>query len=142
MSQPRINIKLRNIDIQEFAIFDENIPSSGNLGYQANFSYTLYEELKQIECTIVVELVQEKDVFLKLKTGITYLIKEDDFESFKKEKTIIIPKNILRSITDLSMGTVRGILFSKLEKTNYHKFLLPLIDITNVVNEDEVFQLK
>jgi hypothetical protein len=142
MSSNKIKIKLRNIEVHEFAIFDEeDITVNKELGYQAGFSYSLLEEKKQIECLITIELIQEKKIFLKLKASVAYLIKDDDFKTFRNENSVIIPKILLRVITDQSIGTVRGILFAKLEKTDYNKFYLPLMDISQIVDEDEVFNI-
>jgi len=42
-------------------------------------------------------------------------------------------------MTVLTIGTARGVLHAKLEKIGFEKFILPTLDISNMIEEDMSF---
>lgn len=135
------NIKLDLIKIEEFAIIELKNSVEKNVGYQTNFEYSLNDSDFQLGSIINVQLLQEDKVLLKLLTTIVFGIKKEDYLTFKSEKRVVIPQVFLKSITDISFNIVRGILFAKLEQTEYRKYTLPLADLSTVIIGDEVFDL-
>jgi len=51
----------------------------------------------------------------------------------------VIPKGFLTHLTVLTIGTARGVLHTKLEKTGFEKYLLPTLNISDLIKEDMTF---
>lgn len=135
------NIKLDLIRIEEFAIIESKNPVEKNVGYQTNFEYSLNDSNFQLGSIINVKLLQEDKILLKLLTTIVFGIKEEDYLTFRSDNKVVIPEIFLKGITEISFNIVRGILFAKLEQTEYRKYTLPLADLSTVIVGDEVFDL-
>ena len=59
---------------------------------------------------------------------------------FQKEDDYIIPKNFITHLTVLTIGTARGILHAKLEKSGFEKFLLPTLNISDIIKDDLIIK--
>nr|DAC76034.1 TPA_exp: hypothetical protein [Elizabethkingia anophelis]DAC76097.1 TPA_exp: hypothetical protein [Elizabethkingia anophelis] len=78
---------------------------------------------------------------MKLKNIVEFEVKPDDWQNFRNKNKIIIPKDLLAHLAMISVGTTRGVLHSKTEKTDYQLFTLPLIDVVDLIKEDEVVEI-
>jgi hypothetical protein len=57
-------------------------------------------------------------------------------------KTIILPKGFVRHLAVLTVGTVRGILHTKTEGTDSNKFVLPTINVADMISDDAVLKFN
>jgi hypothetical protein len=73
-----------------------------------------------------------------------FLIEENSFNLLKdtQKKQVKIPKDFLTHLAILSVGTARGVLFSKTEGTIFSTFILPTINLQEMINEDAIFDLE
>jgi hypothetical protein len=80
---------------------------------------------------------QKKTVFLSIKVGCYFELKQDAWNSMLDEQhtAIIVPPGLLGHLIMLSIGTVRGILHAKTENTPLNKFILPTINVNELVKE-------
>ncbi|MFV1977501.1 MAG: hypothetical protein ACC651_17300, partial [Candidatus Scalindua sp.] len=68
-------------------------------------------------------------------------ISPESWSSFLNEEKIIFPKNFLTHLTLLSIGIARGVLHSKTDGTEFNKYILPTLNISQMLNEDVEFNL-
>ncbi len=47
-----------------------------------------------------------------------------------------MPKDFMRQLLVITIGTARGVLHTKTENTPFNRFLLPILDATNLIKED------
>lgn len=140
--QSVINIRISSIVNDEFATFEEEIIEKIPIGFSTELEFNLLESKKRVNCIYAIKLVQKKTLLAKLKTTVGFEIKKEDYESFVKDSQLTIPKDLLKFIADVTIGMVRGILYTKLENTEFKRFVVPLVDLNEVINEDEVFELE
>ena len=70
------------------------------------------------------------------------LIEKDSFALFqnKKSKAYKLPKGLLTHLSVITVGTARGVLHAKLEKTKFEHFILPTMDISDLLEDDLVIK--
>ena len=68
--------------------------------------------------------------------AVFFCIEPNDWDTFINEVAIIVPKSVITHFCVLTVGTVRGILHSKTEGTNYNGFVVPTINVTELVTGD------
>ena len=73
----------------------------------------------------------------EVKTGET---QQKETEN-KEKKELIVPKGFISHLVMISIGTTRGVLHSKTENTIYNKFLLPTINVNELIKEDVKFNI-
>jgi hypothetical protein len=91
-----------------------------------------------------VSFLQNKVPFLLLETASHFHVKEESWATFEnEEKTeLIVSKGFISHLVMLSIGTTRGVLHSKTENTIYNKFLLPTINVNDLIKGDTKFKIS
>mgnify|MGYP006435406775 CR=1 FL=1 len=143
MENKGINFKLIGIKTHEFATFEENFePNTNQQRFRLNTSFKLGENLNDISCVILMELLHEEELIVKLKISCLFIISEEALSSFKKENKITFPKSLMSHFAVLTVGTARGILYSKTEHTALNGLVLPTINLNETIKEDIVFDIE
>ena len=139
----QITFALRNITTEQFAIienaFDKNIENV-ELGNSLRFGFNL--EKRIVTVLLTVNFSQDKGPFLILEIGCYFeIIKEHWDDLYNPEfDEIKLPLEIARHLVVLAMGTLRGVLHAKVENTPFNMFILPTINVTELVTEDIVIK--
>ena len=56
------------------------------------------------------------------------------------DNTYLVAKGLAVHFAVLTIGSARGILHAKTEGTPFNEFLLPTIDVNNMLEEDVIFK--
>ncbi|MGX7835839.1 hypothetical protein ACWKSR_11875, partial [Campylobacter fetus subsp. venerealis] len=84
----------------------------------------------------------EDVTFIILEVKLQFDIEPEAFNSLfvvkKKKKSLVIPVELSRHLATLAVGTARGVLHEKLNRTKLKDIILPTIDLTKILEEDIV----
>jgi len=121
-SRVKKNLSLDIIDIQI------------NLNFEVNF------QQKSIGTIFGVKYFEEEKNLIELFVKLVFEIEQETWQKLHEGNSIKIPRDFARHLAVLSVGTARGILHCKTEKTVYNKLVLPPINLTEVIKQDiEIF---
>lgn len=138
-----VNFQLLEIGTSEFAIIDTVSTDTKKLNFNVALQFGASDSNSSILCNVIIEFISdEQKVLLKLKTDNQFKIKPEDWEKFKNENILTIPKGFLAHLAMISVGTARGILHCKTENTIFNNFVLPLVNVASMIPEDEQFELQ
>ena len=133
-----IGFSLRKISTEQFAVIPEAYLGSGEeiqIGIDLRFG--LDTENIGLVAFVKVHFEQEKSPFLLVEVGNHFAIDNTAWESFqKKDNGLILPKGFASHLVMLTIGTLRGVLHCKTENTKFNKFLLPTINVTELIKDD------
>lgn len=139
MEKKVIPFSLRSISTEEFATIKNCYKEEESVGLETNYGYGLNIEEQSIGVKFSVTFKCADNPFIILKLLCEFEIDPETFSNFKKGDKYILPKGFLTHMTVLTIGTARGVLHAKLEKTGFEKFILPTLDISNMIEEDMSF---
>lgn len=74
--------------------------------------------------------------FLEIEIGCYFQITEETWKAFNDDNSILFPKNFVRHLSAISIGTARGILHAKTENTAYNNYFLPTINIDEFISDN------
>ncbi|MCD6180437.1 MAG: hypothetical protein J7K39_11095 [Bacteroidales bacterium] len=133
-----IGFSLRKISTEQFAVIEEAyLGSDKEIQLGIDLRFGLDVENKGLVAFVKVRFEQEKSPFLVVEVGNHFAIDNTAWESFQKEdKEMVLPKGFASHLVMLTIGTLRGVLHSKTENTKFNKFLLPTINVTELVKSD------
>jgi len=133
-----IGFSLRKISTEQFAVIEEAyLGSDKEMQLGIDLRFGLDVENKGLVAFVKVRFEQEKSPFLVVEVGNHFAIDNTAWESFQKEdKEMVLPKGFASHLVMLTIGTLRGVLHSKTENTKFNKFLLPTINVTELVKSD------
>lgn len=136
-----INFKLLQIKTEQFATFKENLPIEGELNFGTELEFKLNPADKHIGAFALFTLEQNQKVILKLEVSSHFAIESASWEKCEEDSGVTLPKNFLAHIAMITVGTARGVLHTKTEGTPFNRFVIPLVNVANLITEDAVFPI-
>jgi len=137
----QVGFALKGIKTEQFAIFEANYAPKKETGLGTELQFKLDQINKQIAVFIGFEFIQGKKVFLKIQVSCHFKIEESSWSSFIQEDKWIIPKGFLAHLAMITTGTSRGVLFAKTEGTPFSKFIVPTLNVAEMIQEDATFDI-
>lgn len=135
--------EIQEIQTVEFATLTKSIDPDKIIRLDSNLQFGIYPEVNGIVCEITIELYEEEKLILKLVTNCNFIVENNSWEKLKTEENkISLPKGFLSHLATISMGTTRGILHTKTENTIFNHFTLPLINVKEMIQEDQPFEIE
>ena len=143
MEKLKVGFGLQAIKTEQFAILDDNFSNkkSVELGSQLQFKFDQKNNLIGVE--VGFEYVQSKKVLLKIVVSCHFKIETDSWQSFlaNQEGKLVVPKDFLAHLAMISIGTARGVLHAKTESTEFSKFIIPTLNVNEMIPDDAVIEL-
>lgn len=137
----QVGFALQGIKTEQFAIFEENYAPKKETGLGTELQFKLDQSNKQIAVFLGFEFMQGKKVFLKIVVSCHFKIEESSWSSFIQENQLIVPKGFLAHLAMITTGTSRGVLFAKTEGTQFSKFIVPTLNVAEMIQEDATFDI-
>lgn len=103
--------------------------------------FKLDNQNKSIATFLGFEFMQGKKVFLKIQVSCHFKIEESAWNSFIKQDQLVVPKGFLAHLAMITTGTARGVLFAKTEGTPFSKYIIPTINVAEMIKEDASFPI-
>lgn len=142
MAKFRIPFSIKSITTDEFATIDSCYDPLSKVGINTEYGFGINKEENALAVKMSVTLSCEKGTFIILKVICEFEIEEDAFKKFysKTEKSYHVPKGFFTHLCVITVGTVRGILHARLANTNYKQYLLPSLDLSELIQKDVEFE--
>lgn len=138
-----ITFTLAGIKTEEFATIAEAYDEKKTVEIDIQFDFAINTEVKGLLLIANIKFKSGKNVFIKLRAGCEFRFEPTSFDSFSTgPKEIIVPRKILIHLGVITVGTARGILHCKLEKSNFNQYILPTLDVNKVIEKDAKFSFE
>ena len=136
-----INFSLKKIQTEQFAAFEELFDEKNKVNLNTQIQFKLNYDDKMIGSFVAFTFEQKKKPFLKIEVSCHYELNEQSMNSFLDKKTskITIPKDFLAHLAMITIGTARGVLFSKTEGSRLNTFIIPTLNISEMITNDGKF---
>jgi hypothetical protein len=131
-----IRFALARINTDQFAIMDSAYQKEHEVKMNIGLRFGSDKEIRFIQVKTLVKFEQANAPFLLIEASCFFNIEPTDWDSMMDNETLIVPKGLITHLTMLTVGTVRGILHAKTEGTNFNGFVLPTINVTELIKED------
>ena len=140
----KIGFTLKRITTEQFAIIESSFTDGKLVDLKAGLTFGANFENKIISVVFSTNLIQDKSPFLILEVGCHFSIRPEAWDSFyNPSKTeLIVPRGFIGHLVMLTIGTTRGVLHCKTENTPFNNFLLPTLNVNEMVKKDVVFKVK
>lgn len=137
----QVGFALKGIKTEQFAIFEENYSPKKETSLGTELQFKLDQNNKQIAVFLGFEFLQGKKVFLKIQVSCHFKIEESSWNSLIQENKLIVPKGFLAHLAMITTGTSRGVLFAKTEATPFSTFIIPTLNVAEMIKEDVLFDI-
>lgn len=137
----QVGFALKGIKTEQFAIFEENYSPKKETSLGTELQFKLDQNNKQIAVFLGFEFLQGKKVFLKIQVSCHFKIEKSSWSSLIQENKLIVPKGFLAHLAMITTGTSRGVLFAKTEATPFSTFIVPTLNVAEMIKEDVLFDI-
>ncbi|HOR40842.1 MAG TPA: hypothetical protein PLK02_03695 [Paludibacteraceae bacterium] len=137
----QVGFALKGIKTEQFAIFEENYSPKKETSLGTELQFKLDQNNKQIAVFLGFEFLQGKKVFLKIQVSCHFKIEESSWNLLIQENKLIVPKGFLAHLAMITTGTSRGVLFAKTEATPFSTFIVPTLNVAEMIKEDVLFDI-
>ena len=140
----KIDFLLLGIETEQFALEEENYSSKAKTGLSTSHQFKFDQASKQIGIFSTFKFMQSKKIFIKIEVSCHFKIEDKSWNTFIQvdNSKLVIPKHFLAHLAMITIGTTRGILFSKTEKTRFSKYIIPITNVIDEIEEDASFDLE
>ncbi|NLZ96003.1 MAG: hypothetical protein GX921_09305 [Bacteroidales bacterium] len=132
-----ISFSLVHIEDNQFSTFEEMLDVEKPIQQEIGFGFGVDVENGAI--AVSMEFVLHKGEKPLLKQNITcyFKISPKDFnKQLRKEKEVVLPCALAKHLAMLTVGTARGVLFANTKNTPFNEYLIGLINVDDMFNED------
>lgn len=136
-----INFSLLRIKTEQFAIFEENFNKNEVINLNTNLSFGLNSNDKVFLITPKYTFENEGKPFMTIQISCYFKIEDTTWNNFITKKQIVFPKDFVAHMAMITVGTSRGILHTKTEGTIFNNFILPPMNVAEMVGEDVLFDI-
>lgn len=133
-----ISFQLIKVTTEQFAIIQESYDDSNeSINLTINIRFGIGENSNVIASFVKVSFEQEEKPFVLIEVGNHFKIDPKNWEKIKNDgEGVTVPKGFAQHLVALTIGTMRGVLHCKTENTDFNKFVLPTINVTDLVTKD------
>lgn len=136
-----VGFALKRIITEQFAIVEEAYDDKLKINLGTNIRFTVDREKQMIGVFSLFKFEQGKIPFLILEVACHFQIAPASWKTFSISDTekLVIPQGFMSHLAMLTVGTARGILHTKTEGTHFNQFLLPTINVADMIKSDVTF---
>lgn len=136
-----VGFLLKKIHTEQFALFEENFVEDIKVNLNTQIQFKLDHKHYMVGVFMGFTFEQEKKPFLKIEVSCHFRLEENSWNDFidEKKSKIIIPKGFLAHLAMITIGTARGVLFAKTEGTLFNTFIIPTLNVSEMIETDGVF---
>jgi hypothetical protein len=133
-----IGFYLQNITTEQFALIEDSFDNSNSeANMEIGLKFGVDKGNKIVAAYVKVQFEQKKVPFLIVEVADHFGIDESAWDSFvKSDNKMIIPQKFAAHLVMLTIGTLRGVMHCKTENTELNKFVLPTINVTEMIKDD------
>ena len=138
-----VGFKIVKISINNFSIQGE-VDTKVRLNVSHSFNFGLPDQ-KFIVSVLVNTSIEEKSSkksYFRIEVVTDFKISKESWELFTESGKLILPKALAAHLIALNISTTRGIIHAKKEGPAWENFVLPIINLKGVINEDIELELN
>ena len=141
--QPQIGFTLVGIKTEQFALIPENYTDQEDIHARSEIEYKFDEENCLLGAFVTFLLLQKDNVFLKISVSCHFLLQKESLNALRSPDGLeyIFPRNFMAHLGAVTVGSARGVLSAKTENTNFNHFIIPLVNVDEIVKDDTHFSI-
>ena len=138
-----VEFGLAKIETTEFAILQENYKENVEFELKTDLAFGIDPSNRIIVVGLKNQFMAEKATFVLLNVNCYFLVGEESWLGFmnKKQDTLKPNTDFLQHLVAVNYSTSRGILHSNLSKSQFNNFVLPLMNVKELVKAPVKFKL-
>lgn len=140
MTGESVKFALTGITTEQFATISD--PEGSGFGLNISVSVKSDYNNRGIGLNLSLKFEENDTVFMIVETTTHFVIEEECWinMSNNRQDNVILPKDFVMHLLTIAIGITRGILHTKTENTNFNRYIVPLINVSELGGDDVVME--
>jgi hypothetical protein len=135
-----VEFSIAKVTTEQFAIIEKSFDEKEPINLNTNLRFAIDREERLVAVFTLFEFEQKGIPFLIVEVSGQFLIAPASWTGFLTDEiTTTIPRGFMIHLGMITVGTARGVLHTKTEGTRFNDFVLPTINVMDMVTEDVKF---
>jgi|GEM_PF-256714 len=137
-----VGFALRKISLDQFAVIKEAYKDGEKVSFDVSLDFGLNTDEKLFRVSSRIRFShQQPQPFLLIEGSAEFSIEPEAWERFalEGEDAMVFPHGFVAHLAALTVGSLRGMLYVKTQDTIFNRFLIPTINVAEIVSEDVRF---
>ena len=134
-----LNFQLTKLNTKNFEIIESgfDLKSGSDVGLNMGVDFAVNKEKKFIAPTVNVKFLQNDKSFIEISVEGEFSLDESSWDYIQtSDEEIKIPQGLAAHLSDIIVGSLRGVLHAKTEGSDYNKFLFPMVNVSQFITGD------
>lgn len=135
-----VQFSLVRVTTEQFAVIEEAYQEGVPINLNTNIRFGIDRKSRIVVVFCQFKFDQRGVPFIKVEVSNQFMIAPDSWMSFVRDEfTTVVPKGFMTHLGMITVGTARGVLHTKTEGTRFNEFILPTIDVMDMIRDDVTF---
>ena len=138
MTEELVKYALIGITTEQFATISE--PKESEFGLNVSISIKSDYENRGIGLNLSLKFVESESVFMIVETTTHFVIDAEwwDHKSNGGQDNVVLDKDFITHLLTIAIGVTRGVVHAKTENTPFNRYIVPLINVSELGGEDVI----
>ena len=143
IEKKNISFAILKITTEQFAIIEDNYKKDGIIKVGTSLRFGAVRDTGLLAVFVAFTFESDQKPFIVVEAGCHFQVRDDAWDGMFNHETnsLVVPKGFLSHLATLTIGTTRGILHAKTENTTFNTFVVPAINISDLIREDAILRL-
>ena len=136
--KPHIQFLIAGVTTEQFSIDPADFSTDEEIEFSLNFNFKQAENDDMIGVFLTIELMQNQKQLVLLEVACHFKIHPETWRQviLRNDGSLKLPLTFALHMATLTTGTGRGVLHARLSGTPFANYVLPAINLTEVINAD------
>lgn len=136
-----VEFSIVKVITEQFAIIEKAFAETEKISLNTNLRFAIDRDERVVVVYALFKFEQKDIPFLMVEVSCRFLIAQKSWTAFiNDDVTTVIPKEFLTHLAMITVGTARGVLHSRTEGTGFNDYILPTINVVEIVKDDVLFK--
>lgn len=135
----QISFTLGNIRTEQFAMFEDVLSANkgtGEITNNCSISVGGDPENRVIAIPVQSDFKIAEKITMVIKVVTTFTIEPSSWKRLKDNDTVTLPKDFVLHLESIALSITRGVLAAKTEGTCFSSYMIPLVNMADLVKDD------
>jgi len=135
-----VQFSIVRVTTEQFAVIEEAFHEETPINLNTNIRFATDRDSRLVAVFCQFKFEQKGMPFIKVEVSNHFLIAPESWKNFLRDDfTTVIPKGFMTHLGMITVGTARGVLHTKTEGTRFNQFILPTINVMDMIKDDVSF---
>ena len=137
-----VGFKLLNVSTEQFALIEDCFQKEAVINLEASLRFAANDQERKVGIFSLIKFNCAQKPFIIIEAGCHFEIQPESWNEMLSNKGLLVPKDFIQHLAGITIGTARGILHAKTENTPFNQYVLPTINVIEMIKDDVTFEFR